>query len=245
MPDHTRNRTRAHHSLIAAGALACVAIILFGVHQLVTFGGRDPAAGAPSTTPAPVASRSVATAGDRAAGDRAAGDRAAGGGVEKDPSRDRVAADRSPDSAGPDMTHDGDSSDVPDPAVATSASIVPATAEQAMAATRFLDAFVAQHAANDSEQLLARLHPAISAAFGEAACRDYVGLTAGSVKGVRVTDVIGMTTFTLDTPTGPIEFPGAIAVDAELTYFDGEVATARIHLPHHDGAVFWLTTCGN
>jgi hypothetical protein len=246
MPDHTRHRTRAHRTLIASGALACAAITLFGAHLVVTFDGRDPAAGAPpaASGPAPTAtSAPVAPSPDATTGDSLI---VAARPAAKDPSRDRAARDRAArDRAARDRARDVASPAVPGPAPAASASMVPATGEQAAAATTFLDEFVVHHVALDSEQLFTRLHPAIAVAFGEEACRGYIELTVGSVDAVRVSDVVGVTTFRLDTPAGPVEFPGAIAVDVELTYFDGEVASTRVHLPYHDGVVFWLTTCGN
>lgn len=108
----------------------------------------------------------------------------------------------------------------------------------------FLDGFVEDHRTDDSAGLLATLHPSVSLAYGDDVCTEYVTRTTGSIVGSDTTTVGLPSTLEMNTPSGPITFPGAIPFTVDFTLQDGSTVTNDAHLAFHDGEPAWLTTCG-
>jgi len=75
-------------------------------------------------------------------------------------------------------------------------------------------------------------------------CTRYVERTTGSIAGATVVEVGQIGPLEMNTPAGPIGFPESIPFTVEFTLTDGSSMTNEAHLPLHDGAVHWLTTCG-
>lgn len=108
----------------------------------------------------------------------------------------------------------------------------------------FLDDFVGAHRRNDVERLQSTLHPSIRLAYGDDVCTDYIQRTAGSIIAAQLLEASPLQALEMETPTGPLTFPEAIAFTVEFTLADGSTVVNDAHLPLHDGEVFWLTTCG-
>lgn len=129
--------------------------------------------------------------------------------------------------------------------VETAPSAVDASGSHEMQALRFVHRFDAAHASGDLEFLVAMLHPAAEATFGQQRCLEYTRATMGSVQNMTVIEIGEPTTFVLPTPGGELEFVDAIPVSAEwINTQNGETDIGSFHIVPADGQLHWLTTCG-
>lgn len=108
----------------------------------------------------------------------------------------------------------------------------------------FVDDFSSAHAAQDSDALLAALHPRAIEAFGAAECEAHVRGTAGVITDIELTNATDVGRYELDAPTGTLVFDHATKVNVDWVEQGTPVNGVSFHIISEGADLFYLSTCG-
>ncbi len=141
-------------------------------------------------------------------------------------------------SDGPTSTTDGESP-TESPAVES-----PAPVHIDGGTRRFVDTFVGWLRASDGEALLAALHPAVIARYGEATCRNYTnGLAVDERFTIEVDTVTSVPRWDYATDGLSLTLTDVVRVNGRRI-LDGETSPDEFHFAQLEGAFRWFTDCG-
>lgn len=109
---------------------------------------------------------------------------------------------------------------------------------------RFVETFVGWLRASDGESLLAALHPAVIARYGEATCRNYTnGLAVDERFTIEVDTVTSVPRWDYETDGLSLRLTDVVRVNGRRI-LDGQTSPDEFHFAQLEGTYHWFTDCG-